>query len=293
MQPDPSEHPVEDRRDRTRREFAEFLRARRERLDPAELGLPSVGQRRTPGLRREEVAQLAGMSVDYYVRLEQGRDLRPSAAVLDALARALRLAPPERDHLFRLGRTEPAPRRSTPGAERLRPSTARLLGVLEPAPAVVLGRRLDLLGWNDAYAELIGDPAAVPASRRNIVLLTFLDPGVRSRYVDWAACAKECVACLRSAAGRYPDDPGISAIVGELSIKSPEFRAWWSRHDVTEKASGRKEFAHPMIGQFWLDYETLAIPGTDQLVMVFTAVPDTPAEAALQLLAAVSRGSLG
>jgi transcriptional regulator with XRE-family HTH domain len=275
---------AEDRREVGRREFAAFLRARRERLDPAELGLPSLGQRRTPGLRREEVAQLAGVSVDYYVRLEQGRDLRPSVAVLEALARALQLAAPERDHLFRLGRTTPEPRRSTPGAERVRPVTRRLLELVDPAPAAVYGRRLDVLAWNRGFSALIIDPALVPPGRRNMVLLMFLDPGLRARYVHWSTYARDTVACLRAAAGRHPDDPSISALVGELSIKSAEFRALWSRHDVREKTVGRKEFDHPLVGRVALDYESLAVPNSDQILQVYSAAPDSPDAAALQLL---------
>jgi transcriptional regulator with XRE-family HTH domain len=274
-----------DLRDARRREFAAFLRARRERLDPADLGLPRVGHRRTPGLRREEVAQLAGVSVDYYVRLEQGRDLRPSAAVLDALAGALRLAGAERDHLFRLGRTAPEPRRSTPGVERVRPVTRRLLELVAPAPAAIFGRRLDLLAWNRGFSALMIDPAQVPAGRRNMVLLMFLDPAVRELYVHWPTHARDTVAALRAAAGRHPDDPSINALVGELSIKSTEFRTLWSRHDVREKTTGRKEFDHPLVGRISLDYEMLAVPNSDQVVQVYSAAPGSPDDAALRLLA--------
>ncbi|HVQ96346.1 MAG TPA: helix-turn-helix transcriptional regulator [Mycobacteriales bacterium] len=281
---------AEDRREAGRREFAAFLRARRERLDPAELGLPSVGQRRTPGLRREEVAQLAGVSVDYYVRLEQGRDLRPSAAVLDALAGALQLAASERDHLFRLGRTPPEPRRSTPGVERVRPVTRRLLELVYPAPAAIYGRRLDLLAWNRGFSALIIDPALLPAGRRNMVLLMFLDPGIRELYAHWSTHARDVVAALRAAAGRHPDDPSISTLVGELSIKSAEFRSLWSRHDVREKTAGRKEFDHPLVGRIALDYEMLAVPNSDQALQVYSAAPDSPDEAALRLLTSLHAG---
>ena len=247
-----------DQRAAARQEFAAFLRARRERLDPQELGLPVVGLRRTPGLRREELAQLAGVSVDYYIRLEQGRDLRPSAAVLEGIARALRLGPDERQHLFRLGRAEPPQRRTPAGVERVRPGVRRMLEVLGPSPALVLGRRLDVLAWNRAAAALMTDFAAVPPGRRNIVWLLFLDEGVRGLYAEWDVVARDTVACLRAAAGRFPDDPGVAALVGELSVKSDQFRQWWARQDVTEKTRGHKAFAHPLVGRIGLDYEAMA-----------------------------------
>jgi len=202
-----------------RRELGAFLRARRARLDPLEQGLPTVRARRTPGLRREEVAQLAGVSVDYYTRLEQGRDLRPSTAVLNALARALQLTTTEREHLFRLDRTGPAPARVA-GPERVRPSTRRILERVSPNPALLFGRRLDVLAWNRAAATLITDFAAVPVAHRNIVWLVFLDPAVRAVYPEWESVAREALAFLRGAAGRYPNDPAIASLVGELSVKS-------------------------------------------------------------------------
>jgi transcriptional regulator with XRE-family HTH domain len=275
------------RTDAVRREFGAFLRARRARLDPAELGLPTGRPRRTPGLRREEVAQLAGVSVDYYTRLEQGRDLRPSTAVLDALARALRLTTAEREHLFRLDRTGPAPVRIA-GPERVRPTTRRILELVAPNPAFLLGRRLDVLAWNRAAATLITDFGAVPAAHRNIIRLVFLDPAVRAVYPEWDSVARDALASLRRAAGRYPDDPAITGLVGELSVKSQQFRTWWSQHDVREKTAGRKTFDHPMIGRFTLDWDALVVSGSDQTLIVYTAAPESPAQLAIDLLATLT-----
>jgi len=270
-----------------RHELGAFLRARRARLDPVEQGLPTVGMRRTPGLRREEVARLAGVSVDYYTRLEQGRYLRPSTAVLNALAGALQLTSAEREHLFRLDRTGPAPVRVA-GPERVRPSTRRILDRVAPNPALLFGRRLDVLAWNRVAATLITDFGAVPAAHRNIVWLLFLDPAVRAVYPEWESVAREALAFLRGAAGRYPNDPAMAGLVGELSMRSKQFRAWWSQHDVKEKTTGRKMFAHPMVGRFTLDYDAFMVPGTDQSLVVYTAAPQSPAQIAIDLLATIA-----
>ena len=270
-----------------RREFAAFLRARRERLDPRELGLPVTGPRRTPGLRREELALLAGVSVDYYVRLEQGRDLRPSSSVLTALARALQLGPDEREHLFRLGRAESVPRRA-PAPQQVRESVLRLLTALEPNAAFVLGRGLDVLAWNRISAALLTDFAAVPAAHRNMVRLVFLHPGVRDVYADWVHVARDSVGYLRSAVGRYPDDAALTALVGELSVKSEEFRTWWSQQDVMQKRGGTKTFAHPLVGRLVLDYDALTLQEDDQQLIVYTAPAGSPEQASLELLATLA-----
>jgi transcriptional regulator with XRE-family HTH domain len=272
-------------------EFALFLRSRRERLSPEDSGLPpSTKRRRTPGLRREEVAQLAGVSVDYYVRLEQGRKLRPSPAVLKALARALQLEPDEFQHMVTLlnqGSRTAAPR----APERVRPGVRRLLEQLDPTPAFVLGRRMDVLAWNTMAAALFGDFGSVPASRRNMIWLLFLHPSARSRYVNWADNARESIAHLRAAYGRHPDDPAMAELVDELSAKSVEFRELWARRDVREKGYGRKVIDHPDVGRLELEYETLRLPDGDQALVTFTAPADSPSQAALDLLAVLARAT--
>lgn len=240
-----------------------------------------------PGLRREELAQLAGVSVDYYVRLEQGRAANPSDAVIDAIARALRLDEPECGHLHDLARPTRQGRRPRRRPERIRPELKRLLDVVEGAPAYMLGRRMDVLAWNDLAAALLTDFAARSPGGRNMVRLAFLDPDIRALYLDWERVARDSVGYLRLAAGRYPDDPDLAALVGELSLKSEEFRRWWAAHDVRQKSRGRKRFNHPVVGELTLDYETLTLPTEpDQSLVAFTAKPGSPSETSLKLLAA-------
>ncbi|WP_051468786.1 helix-turn-helix domain-containing protein [Actinomadura oligospora] len=275
------------------RELADFLRSRRDRLQPEDFGLPP-GQRRSPGLRRAEVAQLAGISVDYYIRLEQGKSGRPSATVLDSLARALRLSVDERDHLFRLaGSDQGLPRRAAT-TERVRPSVHRILETLGTTPAYVIGRRMDVLAWNPMAAALIMDFGAVPPGQRNMLWHAFCDPAARQLYVDWGRVARQGIAHLRMAAARNPDCPMIAGLVGELSVKSEEFRTWWARHDVQDRRSGRKEFAHPVVGRLSLDYDALQLPdGPDQHLITYTAPADSPSRGALDLLAVVGATRMG
>ena len=238
-----------------------------------------------PGLRREELAQLAGVSVDYYVRLEQGRAAHPSPEVLVALGRALQLDDAEQGHLHQLA-SPPAARRRAPAPERLLPGIERLLGQLDGIPAFVLGRRMDVLAWNPLAAALMGDPARLPPEHRNMARMMFLDPACRDLYTDWEKHARETVGYLRFCAGRYPDDPGIAALVGELSVKSEEFARWWANHLVREKTSGTKTFRHPVVGELTLGYETLVAPGAaDQALIMFTAEPGSASQTALRLLA--------
>lgn len=233
---------------------------------------------------------MAGVSVDYYVRLEQGRKLRPSPAVLKALARALQLEPDEFQHMVTLlnqGSRTAAPR----APERVRPGVRRLLEQLDPTPAFVLGRRMDVLAWNTMAAALFGDFGSVPASRRNMIWLLFLHPSARSRYVNWADNARESIAHLRAAYGRHPDDPAMAELVDELSAKSVEFRELWARRDVREKGYGRKVIDHPDVGRLELEYETLRLPDGDQALVTFTAPADSPSQAALDLLAVLARAT--
>jgi transcriptional regulator with XRE-family HTH domain len=272
-----------------RRTLAHFLRSRRARLQPTDVGLPGAGRRRTPGLRRAEVAQLAGISPDYYVRLEQGRNVRPSPGVLDALARALRLDEDERAHLYLLARSEAAPRRGG-AADRVHPRVRRLVEVVDPTPAVVVNTRLDVLAWNRMYTALCGDFSLLPRERRNLVWQAFSDPATRTFHADWETAARQGIAHLRAAAAQDPDDPATKALIGELSVKSAEFRTWWARHDVAVYSSGRKELQHPTVGRVILDYQAFQIPNTrDQQLVLYTAPAGSPSQDALDLLWMLAR----
>src|SRR4051794_24285006 len=253
-------------------ELREFLRTRRARIRPQDVGLDVSGYRRVPGLRREELAALAGVSVDYYVRLEQGRDVHPSDGVLDAIARALPLDDAGRDYLRRLASPRPA-RPAKPRPERVRAGVQQLLDALTATPAFVLGRRMDVLAWNRLAAALVCDFGELDRSERNMVRLTFLDDGAHDIYPDFEQVAQETVAHLRLSAGRHRDDPLLASLVGELSMKSELFRTLWARHDVREKTHGRKRMNHPLVGELALDYETLALPGDgDQVLVTYTSV---------------------
>ena len=270
-------------------ELREFLRSRRARLSPAEIGLPASGPgRRVPGLRREEIAALAGVSVDYYVRLEQGRDLRPSDEVLDALARALRLDDAERAHLFDLARPPVARRRAPRRPQRVAVATYQLMETLDLAasPALLLGRRMDVLAINRTARALLGDLQALPARERNYARFMILDENARELHADWPRIASETVAALRLYAGRHPDDPDLSALVGELSVRSEHFRRWWADHQVLARTSGTKHYRHPVVGELTLTYQALTLPDdAEQTLFVYTAAPGTPAHTALRLLA--------
>lgn len=267
--------------------LGEFLQARRARVRPEDVGLPPGGRRRVPGLRREELAQLAGVSVDYYVRLEQGRASHPSPEVLDALARALMLDDVERGHLHDLvARPAPASR-----PERARPEVQHLLDRLDDVPAFVINRRMDVLAWNHLGAVLITDFAAMPAEQRNMARFMFLEPAAREVYPDWEPCARATVGFLRHAAGQDPDDPQLAALVGELSVKSEEFARWWAAHEVREKSYGSKRYRHPAVGVFTVHYETLALPqDPGQSLVTYSTEPGSESETALRLLAAWAAG---
>ncbi|KAA2258685.1 helix-turn-helix domain-containing protein [Solihabitans fulvus] len=271
-------------------ELKEFLRSRRARLsvDDVELG-GTAGVRRVPGLRREEVAQLAGVSVDYYSRLEQGRHLNVSDEVLDAVARALGLDEIERSHLFQLARTSPRRGRRRPPArvQRVRPGVRRVLETLDDVtPAWVFGRRMDVLASNRLARALMTDFEALPPRDRNVLRYTFLDESARDLYVDWAEVARDNVAVLRLDAGRHPDDPLLAELVGELAVKSPEFRRWWASHNVRERSHGTKRYHHPLVGDLTVDYECVAVLGdADQTLCVYTTEAGSASETALRLLA--------
>lgn len=269
------------------RELGDFLRARRGRLRPRDVGLEPGGRRKVTGLRREELALLAGLSTDYYQRMEQGREIRPSDDVLDALAGALGLDDEERRHLFTLAQAarRRMPARVDHGPERVPDSTRRLLRVMD-TPAVVLGRHLDLLDWNPMAEALLGDPDGYPADRLNMLLLMFDDARTGQRSCpDWERQALDYIGMMRTAVAADPTHPRAAAIVGELSIRSAEFRRLWSRHDVRESVSGTKTFRIPEVGDIVLRWDTYPLPGSPGPVMlVFTAEPGSADADRLRLL---------
>jgi transcriptional regulator with XRE-family HTH domain len=268
-------------------EFGEYLRRRRAELQPADVGLTTTSFRRVPGLRREEVAQLAGVSTDYYTRLEQGRNLSPSDTVLDAIARALNLDVAGRAHLQHLAHpARPSPRRAGP-VQRVRPAVQSMLDGWNDQPAFVLGRRGDMLATNQLARALLTDFDAVPYRERNLTKWILLDPAARELYVDWAQIASEMVAILRLDAGAHPDDRRTTELVGELTMKSPEFSKWWGQHKVLDRTWGHKRFRHPVVGPLEIDYEALQLPGDpDQTLFVYRAPDgDTRSADALRLLA--------
>ncbi|MCQ9181517.1 helix-turn-helix transcriptional regulator [Streptomyces sp. IBSBF 2953] len=263
-------------------DLGDFLRSRRARIRPEEVGLPSHGRRRVPGLRREEVAQLAGVSVDYYIRLEQGRGPAVSDAVLDAVARVLRLDDTEHAYLRAVARPRrPAERR---GAPRVRTGVQLLLDSMERTPAFVLDVRMDVLAWNAAADAVFGYSRTEPDAR-NIPRHVFLDPGSRDFYPEWSAVAVQCVAHLRNLAGHHQDDRRLTALVGELSLKSEDFRRLWADHPVRECAYGVKRVRHPVAGLLTFPYETLTIAqDTDQTLLVYTPEPASETAERLALL---------
>jgi transcriptional regulator with XRE-family HTH domain len=271
-------------------ELREFLRTRRARLKVDDFEIGGTGRvRRVPGLRREEVAQLAGVSVDYYSRLEQGRHLNVSDEVLDAVARALRLDETERSYLFEIARTNArrTRRRAPAPVQRVRPGIRLMLETLDDlTPAFVFGRRMDVLAANRLGRALMTDFEALPPRDRNMLRYTFLDESARELFVDWEEVARDNVATLRLDAGRHPDDPLLVELVGELSVKSQEFRRWWADHNVRERTHGTKRYHHPLVGDLTVNYECLALPGDpDQTLCIYTTGAGSASETALRLLA--------
>ncbi|MGW6933536.1 helix-turn-helix transcriptional regulator [Lentzea sp. NPDC054927] len=279
------------------RELGEFLRARRTRLRPHDVGLEPGGRRKVTGLRREEMALLAGLSTDYYQRIEQGREVRPSDDVLAALAGALGLGDEERRHLFALGHAARRPAGAPVNREpkRVPDSTRRLLRVMD-TPAVVLGRHLDLLDWNPMAEALLGDPGDYPPDRLNMLLLLFDDARTDQKSCsDWEKQALDYIGMMRAAVATDPTHPRAAAIVGELSIRSAEFQRLWARHDVRESVSGAKTFRVPEVGDIVLDWDTYPLPGNPGPVMlVFTSEPGSADADRLRLLASLhaSRSAL-
>jgi len=268
-----------------REELAHFLRNRRESLKPQDVGLPSGGRRRTPGLRREEVAQLAGVGATWYTWLEQGRDVRASLDVLEALARALRMDGAERTHLVLLGRgEEPAPCRRP--AERVTPTLRRLIENLGPNPAFILGRRWDYLAWNDATVALLGDLGRIPRAQRNHAWLTFTDPARREMFTDWERSSRLLVAKFRADSARHIGDPEFESLISALRSNSREFAKAWERHEVSHDGGGRKDLRHPQAGMLSFSHAVFhPSEAVQQRLVLYTPLPDhdTPAKLAALL----------
>ncbi|MEV2218646.1 helix-turn-helix transcriptional regulator [Nocardia vinacea] len=265
-------------------ELSDFLRTRRSRVDPGSVGIATDSRRRVAGLRREEVAHLSGVSVDYYVRLEQGRARQPSAQVLDALARVLGLAEVEREHLHRLARRPQRPAKSAPNV-RIRPGLRRVLDLIPDAPAFIVDHRLEVMAGNRLAELLYGQS---PMKGLNTARHIFLDDDGRSLYAEWDVCTRDVVGHLRLAAGKYPDDPKLSALIGELAVHSDRFRKLWARADVRSRTHGRKAFAHPLVGTLDLHQENFALPeetGTE--LVVLSAEPGTESHDNLRILASL------
>jgi transcriptional regulator with XRE-family HTH domain len=258
----------------TTQELAAFLRSRRERLDPRELGLPSRRQaRRTPGLRREEVAELAGVSTDYIVRLEQGRGLRPSADVVEALARALRLAPVERAYLFNLAQQRP--RNADEPATTAAPALARLVADLSPLPAMLMNHRYDILAWNYEMTRLLLDFDTLPPSRRNAMWLCLMHPKMRDFYVDRERVVREGIAHLRSAWAAHPEDRALTDLIAEFITRDEEFARLWAERDIKVNGRGHKVMRHPDVGEIAVQFEVLApLQDPEQRMVIFRAADD-------------------
>lgn len=252
-----------------RRELAEFLGSRRRQLAPAAVGLPPGGNRRTPGLRREEVALLAGVSHTWYTWLEQGRDIRPSRQVMDALARTLRLSAAEHEYLLRLSGHGGAP---SAGMEAMPAHLQRLLDALGSSPAYAITSSWSIVGWNSAYERLYPGVAAVPAADRNLLWVVFTDPAVRDLLGDWTADSRRFLTQFRAEVGPRLTDPGVVDLVSRLQAVSPAFREGWASHDVDRFSSTERRFEHPVVGTLVLEHHQLTpadAPGL-QLV-VYTA----------------------
>ncbi|MEU3853798.1 helix-turn-helix transcriptional regulator [Streptomyces sp. NPDC029554] len=267
--------------------LGDFVRARRELVTPEQAGVPVVGVRRVPGLRREEVALLAGISVDYYLRLEQGRDRNPSVQVLEALARVLLLDDDATEHLLALGADRPRRRRRRPARETVPHGVAQLVATL-PLPALVEGRYFDVLAANPLATAL--SPRFTPGANRLRSL--FLDPAEQALYPGWEQAAAGMVAGFRQSIGADTDDPRCIELVGELSLASPLFSRLWARHDVVACAGAPKYVDHPQVGGLWLNRERLSVDGTiGQTLVVYHPAPGRTDADSLTLLAATTSGA--
>ena len=269
-----------------RADLSEFLRARRNALHPEDVGLPPGTRRRTTGLRREEVALLAGVSVSWYTWLEQGRPINASLDVLDSLARVLRLDPVEREHLLMLAGL-PARRPLSPGRETVPASINHLLSALEPAPAYALGPRWDFLAWNAPLQQLYPAVATVPADERNLVWAIFMEPTLRALIVGWEGEARRVLSQFRAEIVAIADDPAVDSLVARLAAASPEFADWWPRHDVAGFETHRRTFAHPAAGTLVFEQQQL-VPAGEPDIRVVVHLPSDGDDSAERLALATS-----
>jgi transcriptional regulator with XRE-family HTH domain len=270
------------------RELGAFLRSRRERLAPVDVGLPAGARRRTPGLRREEVAMIAGVGTTWYTWLEQGRDVKPSNETLRAIGEALRLDAAETHHLYVLaGRQPPNPRPTQP--ERVDEALRHTLTSLTIQPAYVMGRRWDVLAWNRAAAVVFGDYGALDGDARNIMHLLFTDQDYRRLLVDWRELARTALGRFRAESAKYIGDPDFERLIALLTAASPEFRAWWPERDVIRQLSGVKTIRHPVAGDLTFEHMSFSIDdGSDMKLIVYTplAAQDSVAKMAALLRSA-------
>ena len=275
---------AEQRDGERREELARFLRTRRARLSPAQVGLPAIGRRRTPGLRREELAELAGVGVSWYTWLEQARPITVSVAVLDSLAHALHLDAAERAHLFILARKE-MPMLPAQSSMQAAPPIELILQALGSLPAYVANARWDVVAWNAAACRVFWDFSAFDPCDRNLLRLMFTHPHARQIYPDWQYAAQATLAHFRASTGRYVDEAWFIELVADLSRLSPEFAAWWDCAEIRGAPDGAKEIDHPVVGRLTVELTLLQIaPTPDLWLMVYTPAPDTDTAARLRRL---------
>ncbi|HZR44506.1 MAG TPA: helix-turn-helix transcriptional regulator [Ktedonobacteraceae bacterium] len=264
-----------------RQALADFLRTRRARLSPADVGLPLRSRRRTPGLRREEVAELANIGTSWYISLEQGRDIHPSEQVLESLAQALKLSPDERQHLFLLA-LQHIPMREVPAEEQVSPALQQVVKSLDPHPAYILGRRWDVLAHNRAAEYLFSFDSISPPHTRNMLWRIFTSPARYRLYADEQRreyVARGLIAQFRADYARYPGDPWFAELISDLQQASEQFRLWWSQHDVSSVPDCHKEMKHPTLGHLEFEMVTLQVPThPDQKMLIYTASSATVAK---------------